>query len=628
MSWIVWLVIFIGILTALLLGIVIYAIFDHVYSVSPILKLAKEISNNDLDDLIRQGFSEKKIDGDGSFDCVIVGSGIGGLSTAALLSRRGMKVLLLEQHDVIGGCTHSFVDKGYEFDTGIHYIGGEVGDRRSVLGYLFDLLTLGSLKWSKFPKEFDVVKKSKSLASQTHSASVSFDFDFSFSSEQQMHSELLKSFPTESSAISSYFRLARWAEFAFPVFAVVSSIPGIFGKLLKLITGPLLNVYFGMSSFDVLSGITKNIDLIGALTWCYGNHGLPPKHSPFIMTAIMASHYSKGAYYPTGGTANIAKGIVPTILAAGGKAYVRAPVSRIILDSSGSKAIGVEVRGKTIFAPIIVSAAGALATFTKLIPADVPCPHADKIRQQLDLTAKDSRKMAPSVTMFSVFVGLKGNVDDLKLPASNMWLYPHLRHDLSVENYKKSISELQGSSDPSEIGNYYLPLVFISFSSAKDSSWAERYPDRSVAELLTVGNFDSFAVLDKKANGGSKPGARGTNYDTAKSRLQSRMVEVFKEEFPHLESKIDYVSTGTPLTNNFYIGSSKGEIYGIEQSIQRFQQGRWFLQPKQPIEGLYLSGQDALCNGLAGALFGGVSCAAVISKTVAIDLIASFFANA
>ena len=53
----------------------------------------------------------------------MIGSGIGGLSTAAIMSKTGKRVLVLEQHDTIGGCCHSFSDKGYEFDTGFHYTG-------------------------------------------------------------------------------------------------------------------------------------------------------------------------------------------------------------------------------------------------------------------------------------------------------------------------------------------------------------------------------------------------------------------------------------------------------------------------------------------------------------------------
>ena len=60
------------------------------------------------------------------WDVVVVGSGIGGLTAAAILSKAGKKVLVLEQHDQAGGCCHTFLDKGYEFDVGIHYV-GEMG---------------------------------------------------------------------------------------------------------------------------------------------------------------------------------------------------------------------------------------------------------------------------------------------------------------------------------------------------------------------------------------------------------------------------------------------------------------------------------------------------------------------
>ena len=62
------------------------------------------------------GFKETKIPS--SLDAVVIGSGVGGLSAAVLLSRVGKKVLVLEQHDVAGGCCHTFIEKGFEFDTG------------------------------------------------------------------------------------------------------------------------------------------------------------------------------------------------------------------------------------------------------------------------------------------------------------------------------------------------------------------------------------------------------------------------------------------------------------------------------------------------------------------------------
>lgn len=64
------------------------------------------------------GFKSHKVPD--NIDTIIVGSGIGSLTTAVLLGRAGYKVLVLEQHDQAGGCCHSYVDKGFEFDTGTY----------------------------------------------------------------------------------------------------------------------------------------------------------------------------------------------------------------------------------------------------------------------------------------------------------------------------------------------------------------------------------------------------------------------------------------------------------------------------------------------------------------------------
>jgi all-trans-retinol 13,14-reductase len=69
--------------------------------------------------VLKNGYTEKKLEKTGEdFDAIIIGSGMGGLTTAALMARAGKKVLVLEAHDQCGGCCHSFSEKGYEFDTG------------------------------------------------------------------------------------------------------------------------------------------------------------------------------------------------------------------------------------------------------------------------------------------------------------------------------------------------------------------------------------------------------------------------------------------------------------------------------------------------------------------------------
>ena len=58
---------------------------------------------------------------DENFDAIIIGSGIGGLSTAALLALNGKRVLVLEKHFKIGGWTHTCENKKSRPKSGAHY---------------------------------------------------------------------------------------------------------------------------------------------------------------------------------------------------------------------------------------------------------------------------------------------------------------------------------------------------------------------------------------------------------------------------------------------------------------------------------------------------------------------------
>ena len=82
-----------------------------------------------------------------TYDIIIIGSGMGGLATAAILSKEGQKVLVLERHYTAGGFTHVFKRKDYEWDVGIHYI-GEMQRKNGVLRKLFNYVSNNKLKWA------------------------------------------------------------------------------------------------------------------------------------------------------------------------------------------------------------------------------------------------------------------------------------------------------------------------------------------------------------------------------------------------------------------------------------------------------------------------------------------------
>lgn len=88
------------------------------------------------------------------YDAIVIGSGIGGLACASLLSQSGKKVIVLEQHYTAGGFTHTFQRKNYEWDVGIHYI-GEVSREDSAMRQLFNKITDDKLKWQDMGEVYD-----------------------------------------------------------------------------------------------------------------------------------------------------------------------------------------------------------------------------------------------------------------------------------------------------------------------------------------------------------------------------------------------------------------------------------------------------------------------------------------
>ena len=132
----------------------------------------------------------------GPFDTIVIGSGIGGMTTAALLARAGQRVLVLEQHYVPGGFTHSFKRPGgYHWDVGVHAV-GEV-TQRSLTGRLLTSLTDDRLQWASLGPVYD-----------------EFDFpgglhlDFP-DTPQRFRENLLEAFPAEQRAIDGYLHRVR-----------------------------------------------------------------------------------------------------------------------------------------------------------------------------------------------------------------------------------------------------------------------------------------------------------------------------------------------------------------------------------------------------------------------------------
>jgi len=108
---------------------------------------------------------------------------------------------------------------------------------------------------------------------------------------------------------------------------------------------------------------------------------------------------------------------------------------------------------------------------------------------------------------------------------------------------------------------------------------------------------------------------RGEEYEEIKNRIGKRVWEQTCRLFPQVRDKVDFFDVGSPLSNRYYIAAPRGEIYGIDHHVDRFSpQSAVKLRPDTSIPGLYLTGQDILSCGFAGALCSGVITASAVLK--------------
>jgi all-trans-retinol 13,14-reductase len=527
---------------------------------------------------MKASIAYKQFRGDGPYDAIVVGSGIGGLASAALLAKHAHKrVLVLERHYVAGGFTHAFRRPGYEWDVGVHYI-GEV-TRPTLLRRVFDDVTDGALEWADMGEVYDT---------------------FVFGDEryplragrENLRADLHAWFPSETRAIDRYFDLVRRTVRRSQLYFAEKALPGPLASILGgALRWPSMRA-IRRTTLEVLSTLTTNRRLIAVLAGQWPDYGLPPAQGSFFIHAMVAAHYFRGGAYPVGGASRIAETIAPVITREGGAVVTSAEVAKILVEEG--RAVGVRLAdGRDVRAPLVISDAGVPATYGRLLDAE----HAEQSGWP-----ELREKVKPSVAHASLYLGFRKTARELALPKGNVWIYPGHDHDENVARFL---------ADP----DAELPILFLSFPSAKDPSFEDRHPGRATMEAVTMLPYEPFAAWAD-----TRWKKRGADYDALKARLTARILEMMRAHFPAAVEAVDHAELSTPLSTRHFAGHEHGEIYGLAHTPARFEARQ--LRPQTAIRGLYLTGADICSAGVAGALMGGVLTASAVLRRNLIGAIA------
>lgn len=496
-----------------------------------------------------------------AYDYVIIGSGIGSLTAGQVLSKAGKRVVILEKHSVPGGFTHVFNRGGFKFDVGLHYIGnvGETGSVKHFYNYISD----NKLQWTSIGPTYDVV----------YLGNKRYEFK---AGKENFRKQMYAYFPTEKRAIDQYLEKIRKASSRGNLFFIEK----VFKRLAHYTIGKLIikrfNTFSDHITFDVISSLTSNKELIGVLCAQLGNYGLSPKQSSFVVHAVIVNHYMEGGYYPIGGVERISKCICESIKKNKGEVYCKANVSEIVTEKN--KVQGLIVNNQFYSCSNVISNVGAKNTFNNLLKADV----CQKLRHQL-------AQVNAAVGHIGLYIGLNKSAKELGLPSYNVWLYKD-------DNYIEEFENL----DLKKATERYS---FMSCPSAKDPEWDKKFKGKATVQLISMCFYDWVKHFD---------GKKTDNYYAIKQDLKQALLSNFFELFPQAKDHVEFVEVSTPITTKRFTNYQQGEIYGIEHTPQRFRLP--FLRIETPVKGLRLVGQDVTLVGVTGSMLSGLLCATNILK--------------
>ena len=386
----------------------------------------------------------KKPKGENEYDVIIVGSGIGGLTCGALLSKRGCRVLVLEQHYQIGGYCSSFKKKDFVFNTGVENVSGlwEKGPVTYLLKELGfeknELFTKNRMRYIFRGKVIDV------------------------SNLEEFIKVLSEMFTEEKDNIHAFFDEAKKAyeecykDLVYGVPLPAELIVKVFGAK-KLLDYPKEHPHFydwmNKTYKQKLDEFFTNEDLKTLLCALLGYVGTEPEKTPAssALTAVV-SYYIHGGYFPKGGAQRFADSLKGFIEYNNGKVLTRHRVDKILVENGEVK--GVRVGNKIFKSPVVVANANAKTTFLKLVG-----------EENLDRDFVEyikNLKMSPSC--FMVFLGV-----DMDLSG-----YPTIIENLD-EGYSITINS---NADPSLAPKGKTSITIITGANYHD------FPERGTKEYL------------------------------------------------------------------------------------------------------------------------------------------------
>ena len=481
---------------------------------------------------------------------VVIGAGLGGLSCAAHLARKGFPVTVCEQHRVPGGYATSFPRGRFRFEVSLQ----ATALANNAAGRMLKDLGISD--------KIDLV----SLPGIYRHVAPGLDITAPQKDPDAFVRLLSETFPAEKEGISRFVRdLIALAE-------GVDNFDRYRHSPLKLLASLPYTALWRVRNrtlAELLDGYVKNPEAREALVALWVYYGLPPsKLSAFYFAVATGGFLREGAYYLKPRSHSLSNALTDTIEAAGGKVHFRTAVDRVVLQDGVVAGIVLE-DGTEIPAKIVVSNANAPDTFERMLPQGVLSP---------DYKEKLST-YRPSLSSFIVWLGLNQDVTKITRAYNT-----HVASGRGAEAEYKSC--LEGEVDRGPFGVTLFDNLYEGYSE----------PGTSTVQIIFLSGYGPWRQFEADYKAGRKDA-----YLEQKRKWSEILIQrAEKAVVPGLSSMIEVEEAATPLTNWRYTRNTEGAIYGFEQTTNNAFFSR--IQNRTPVGGLYL----ASAWGFPGGGYGGV----------------------
>lgn len=484
----------------------------------------------------------------------MIGSGVGGLLTAALLSRRGYRVCLLERHYVPGGYGQSFTRGEYTFCAQLHYLFncGEEDD----FGILLRRLGLeDEIRFNRLdPDGFD----------RLHFPSFGYEIVQGFDRNLE---RLAARYPEHRSAIARYFDVIT------RIHRELQELPPRYG-LSAFLLHPLrfrnLIRYRNWTTEDLFEHLRLPLEVRSILAGQSGDLLLPPSRASLLVQSGLVCGYDAGAYVPAKSYRHLFETIADFIN--------RQPGCRVLLKSWVTS---LEVRGDRVVAARTKKGAAFEGTQflyngdPKLLEGLLQRPLPPSFRRKLDYEYSSS--------CFTLYLGLR-DLDPADFGFGN-WNVWHYAHDDVNRCYRVQLDQ----------GRMEDPSLFLSTPTLhqKEATIAPTGCHQLIA--CTPCTFEYFNKL--KGNGRKA-------YRAEKQRVAGLVLDQIERHYiPGLRKHLDLVVAATPSTHQRLVLAPEGNAYGANLTPGQIKIGK--IDDRSPYENLRLVGATAGVPSFGG----GVHCA-------------------